>query len=479
MPSGTAPPPPSAAATLQRQQLGVWQIVGINATAATPFTVVSGVAVTAIAVTGQTGLSGALAVVPIVLALLCVGLARMAPHVTGASLLYTYVTAGLGRSAGVAAGGLSQLAYHVLQYGLYGLIGFAAQPLWTAYTGWTPPWWFTALLTIAVVGVLGPRKLTFVVRVVQWLLLGEVSLLAVYGAANLLNPAGPLPWQSLNVLTVTPPMLVMAVLGFETAASYTAAARNGYKTVTWAMIITLAGLTALYVLSVFGLIAAVGADAVVDQARAHEDLLFLLAQNNLGDFWVKLGQALFFTSVLGGALSTHVTCSSHTYSLAAEGAWLRVLGTMDPRTGTPLRASRAQSGLGVLVVLLVVGLDGDPLLDLFYLGGTAGALALLALVAVSIVVFTVKHRAKRPLRSSFAASVAAAVLLVVTLGFALAQFATLLGPSASPIRVWGVPLAFAAVFVAALGRGLYLRRYREKDFLRLGTGPSATGSTQA
>ncbi|WNV83076.1 APC family permease [Umezawaea sp. Da 62-37] len=485
------------------------QILAIVATAATPMTVCVGVVATSIIVTGEIGLPAGFLAVPVLLSLFFVGQTSMASRVPGPGMLYSYVSAGAGRPLGAGAAAVSLLAYNLLQVGLYGLIGGAAEPLLAEVFGAVPPWWVSALALCALVAVLGPRKLKVLAAVLQILLVLEVGTLAVYGAANLTHAVnGTVPWHALNPVLLFGPgaavLLLMSLLGsigIESGAAYISKARDGHRTVWWAMMIATVGAAVIYVLFTVGVIAAVGADAVVDTARAQNvGMVFELARLHLGETAVPIGQLLLCTSIAAAALSLHATCNAHAYALACEGLLPRALSRVNPRTDQPSTASAAQCVLG-LAAIVVFAVAGWPPQDaLFYGGGTAGALAVLlvlTLTAIAIAFYfwrehhrIVVQRRNAPLdhgeaapddrttpflRTRLVPSISA-VLLAAVLVLIVIKFDTLLGPTAEPVHQWGIFGVVAVALAAGIARALYLRRHHYEIYLRLGRGPAASPS---
>ncbi|MGL1297148.1 hypothetical protein ACSTKD_00240, partial [Vibrio parahaemolyticus] len=64
---------------------------------------------------------------------------------------YTYVTAGLGRVAGLSAGLLAWVSYNLLQIGLWGLFGTMAHGMLAAVFGLDVPWWAASLVGVVLV----------------------------------------------------------------------------------------------------------------------------------------------------------------------------------------------------------------------------------------------------------------------------------------------------------------------------------------
>jgi hypothetical protein len=119
------------------------------------------------------------------------------------------------------------------------------------------------------------------------------------------------------------------------------------------------------------------------------------------------------------------------------------LGRTSARTGALIVASLAQSGLALIVIIVYTVAGWDPLVQLFYWGGTIGGIGILTLLAMTsfavIGFFARPHRSTVTTEpeSAWATRIAPAVaglLLCLTLFLALKNLPTLLGvPTDHPI----------------------------------------------
>ncbi len=111
------------------------------------------------------GAPGAYLLVATVLALFAVSFGDEHPHHQRAGAFYAYVTAGLGRPLGMAAGLVAVLAYNVLVLYVVGLIGYFAHQTFLDELGVDLPWWLYAGVALGTALVLGIRGLELNVRV--------------------------------------------------------------------------------------------------------------------------------------------------------------------------------------------------------------------------------------------------------------------------------------------------------------------------
>jgi amino acid transporter/ribosomal protein S18 acetylase RimI-like enzyme len=388
--------------SLARDRLGVAAVLGCVMSAAAPLTIVAGLVSTAFAVTGVVALPAAFAVVGLVLGVFSAGYVTMSRHLPHSGALYAYVSHGLGRPAGVSAAWVSLVSYSALETALYGIVGAAVDPLISEWTGLDLPWWIAALAAWALVAVRGVLRVDLNGRILGILLVGEVIVICGYDLAWLAHPAAGLDWSLLSPAALTGPgvgsVLAIAILGFtgfETGTVLVEEAKNPRRTVPAATYLAVATVGLLYGVSSWAMAAATGTTGIADSARRLGPMLpFTLAQTDLGAGAARLGQCLFATSILAAMISFHGTTSRYLFALGRE----RVLPGWFERTshrGAPKTASLAQSALAVTVILVWAAAGWDPVLSLFYLAGTSGALGvitLLLVVAVAVVGFFAADR---------------------------------------------------------------------------------------
>lgn len=485
--------PSNVATALAADRLGVPSVVFFVMSAATPLTVVAGVVTTGYAVTGITGLPVAFVVIGAVLALFCVGYVSMARHVANAGAFSAYVSQGIGRPVGVAGAWVAVAAYNALQIGLYGAIGAAATPLLNTWFGVEVAWWMVALIAWAIVAVLGQLHVDLNGRVLAVLLIAEVAVIVVYSIANLANPASRnITFDTLDPTALFQPgvgaILALGVLGFvgfEGAVVYSEEARDPQRTIRIASYTAVGVIAGLYTLGSWALSVATGPDQIVTQSQTNStELIFQLANSHLGALIVDIGRILFVTSVLAAMISFHNTTARYIFALGREGVLPEILGRTSPRTGSPRLGSLIQTALGLVVIVLYAIAGWDPLVRLFFWGGTAGGLGVLFLIAttsIAIIAYFLRHPAGETVWRRLIAPVLAAVLLLIVVALALANFATLLGVEpTSPLR-WGIPLAYLVIAALGVAWALTLRHRRPTVYAAIGLGAKSattTGTTE-
>lgn len=488
----SAPAPPAfspVSDTLAANRLGVPQVVFFVMSAATPLTVTAGVVTTAYAATGLLGLPSAFVAVGLLLTLFSVGYVAMARKVGNCGAFYSYLAHGLGRPIGVAGAWVALLAYNSLQIGLYGAIGVAATPLLDQWFGLTPSWWVIALLAWGLTAALGLLRVDVNGKLLAVLLLAEVAVIVVFSATDLLHPAGgSISFAALSPGNLFGPgvgaLLVLAVLGsvgFESAVVFSEESKNPKRTVPMATYLSVGLIAALYTFSSWAMTVAVGPDRIVTTSREQgTEVIFNLANANLGATAATIGHTLFTTSLVAAMIAFHNTTSRYMYALGREGVLPRSVGRTSARTGSPHVASMAQSALGLTVIIAYALAGWDPLVTLFYRGGTGGGLGVLLLIAatsIAVVVFFIRHPSGETLWRRRIAPTLAMIALGVVVVLALDNVDVLLGVPPDHPLVWAIPAAFAVAAALGASWGLILRAFQPAVYARIGLGAKAALAT--
>jgi amino acid transporter len=188
---------------------------------------------------------------------------------------------------------------------------------------------------------------------------------------------------------------------------------------------------------------------------------------------VDIGRVLFVTSVLAAMISFHNTTARYIFALGRERVLPGILGRTSPRTGSPTRGSLIQTVIGLAVIVGYAVAGWDPVVQLFFWGGTAGGLGVLLLIAttaIAIICYFLRHPAGETLWRRLIAPVLAAVALAIVVVLALANFATLLGVEpTSPLR-WAIPGAYLVIAILGVIWALTLKSSRPAVYAAIGLG---------
>ncbi|MET9342171.1 APC family permease [Nonomuraea sp. NPDC003804] len=470
-----------AARGLASDRLGIPAVVYFVISATAALTVVAGGVPAAYAITGVLGLPLAFLLLGAVLALFSFGYLEMARRVRNAGAFYAFVAQGLGRPLGVGAAWMTLLAYNGLQIGLYGLVGAATSPLVAELSGLTVPWWAVALVAWAVVALLGMLRVDVNSKVLAVLLLGELAVVLLFNAANLLNPAAggldlaPLSPQQLFVPGVGA-LFVFAIAsfaGFESSAVFTEEAKNPARTIPVATFLALAVLAGLYALSAWSTAVSTGTGQVVARSQAESSALFFnLLGANAGAGAASVAYIVWSTSVIASLIAFHNAIARYVFALGRERA-LPAVFARTSRRGAPVAGSLAQSGAALLVIVLWAAAGLDPVRQLFVAVGSFGGfgtLALLVVTSVAVIVFFARRPGIENLWRRLVAPGLAGCALGVVLAFGVGNFDTVLGVGpGSPWR-WILPAIYPLAAVAGVVWALRVRAGRPDVYAGIGLG---------
>ncbi|BEL08663.1 APC family permease [Actinoplanes sichuanensis] len=443
-------------ARLKTGALGAAGITFLVVAAAAPLTVMTGVAPLAVSIGGIGAPVGYL-LAGLVLTVFAVGFTAMTRHTRGAGAFYSYITLGLGRPLGAAAGLLAVLSYNALQIGVYGLLGVQFAGAWTRFTGTGAPWWIFTAIGIAGVWALGRRGIDVGAKVIGTLLIAETAILALLVAGVLTK--GQLTAGTFTPSAVTSPgMLAIlgfcfaAFMGFESTALYRGEARRPDRSIPRATYASVAFLGLFYCLVVWAIVQAFGDERVVEAAGTDPTGLFFTAMDTFVGAWASdLMYVLVLTSVLASQLAFHNAINRYAFSLAHDGLLPAAFGRTHPRFLSPAAAGAAQTILAAVVVAGFALAGADPYLQLLLLVNTPGAIGVVtlqALTSAAVLAYFLRRRGVSGSRVAIAAGGLALILLSVVLYLLIDNIALLTGAA------FGANAALVAVVPAILAAGV-------------------------
>ena len=482
---GTAEDPPP---TLGPARVGVAAVTFFALAATAPLLVLITVVPAALARGGGPLVPLTFVAVAIVLVLFAAGYAAMAHRAPYAGAIYSYVSRGLGRPAGVASAWLALGSYLALQLGIYGIAGVAAAPLLHTWFHVEAQWWMVAAGCWLLVALGGTIRVEVLSGLLALLVLAEVAVAAGFAAANVIAPAGDrfaresfLPAHPAGIDRPALGLLLavgaLAFVGFETTGTYaeeTMRPRREAGQATYASVVVFGLLLAF---SSWSVLAGAGPGQVTALARARgPELLFDLAGARLPPWAVLTGRAVLLATLVAAALSLHNAMARYLYTLAREKVLPAGLGRTAARTAAPRAASLTQSAAAA-VALAVVYLAGvrSPAILAHRLTVVGGLGVLVLLLATSLAALL--HLNRVPNGEGAWGRFLAPILSTVALGtlgyLAFWNIPSLLGVPPDSALVWLVPAGLTAVAGAGLVHGVALRGARPALYAGIGQGGTA------
>jgi len=472
----TSPAADAAGGTgLRRAAIGTWGVVFLVISAAAPLSTLAGIGPIAVLVGGVSA-PLVYAVAGVVLAVFSVGFLFTARHLKPMGGFYTYVTAGLGRVVGLAAGVLAWVSYNLLQIGLWGLFGVMAEGMLGTVFGIAVPWYVAAVVGVVLVLGLAALGVDVGAKVLGVLLVLETAMLLLLAAAILAQRAGQLDLAALAPENVfTPSMLAIlgfgfaAFMGFESTVLYRAEARDPERTIPRATYVAVAFLAIFYAATLWVVLQAFGSAEVAGVIAEDPASFFFVATGRyLGDWAVATMFLLIVSSIFAGQLAFHNAINRYSFALSRDGILPRPFARTNGR-GAPWFAGVLQSLVAAVVVIAFAAASLDPLTQLVILvnsPGVYGILTLQLLASIAVVVFIVRNRALPRRWYVLPAAVASIVLMAVLVVVLVVTIDSLTG--AGPV-INGMILAVVPV-VLGIGAivAVVLRRRGSETFDAIG-----------
>jgi amino acid transporter len=289
-----------------------------------------------------------------------------AREIHAAGSLYDYVTRGLGKRIGTAAGWLYYGGVMALLTGLLLLIGgyiqstivtdFKVNPL--------PSWFWTLLVIVLITGILyfGVRlstrtQLTLALISITVVTVFFITVIAKLGSANSFRPFRPSAavdgWSGIFFGVLYG---VLMFVGFETAANLAEETPRPRRDIPIAVMATAAFATVFFVLAAYVEVAGFHYNLKTLTAAASAPLFALGAAKSAGGYggtWIdRLLELVVLFDMLAVAIGCAVSASRGIFALARDRHIPAPLAAVSERRGTPLGATVFVCA-GAVVVLLV------------------------------------------------------------------------------------------------------------------------------
>lgn len=454
-----APASPAPARGLGEGRLGVLAITFFVISAAGPLVAMAGGIPVAMLFGNGAGMPVLFVALTILLLLFSIGYTAMARRFVNAGAFYALVQAGLGRSAGGAAGIIALLGYNAMQIALYGLFGTAAGQLAQATIGLVLPWWAFALPVALVIGSLGYRQIDLSVALLGLLCAGEYLVILFLDVA-IVTKGGAHgvslePFAARHVLSGSPMIGLMlgfsAFIGFEATAIYSEEAKDPDRSIPLATYASVLLIGVFYAVSTWALVIGLGTaqtDVLLRAAADPSELLFGVARQFAGASVEMIMRCLFVTSIFAGMLAFHNAIARYCFALGRDGILFARCGQSHPRHRSPHIGSLAQTTLALACIVLFAVMGSHPVLTVFAVPtalGTLAVLVLMVLTSVSIIAYFLRLPGLRP--AIIASSLVAAIGLGAVTLMATMRFDLMAGADAG----WVVALPLAILLAALVG----------------------------
>ena len=482
---------------LHKNAVGLIGVLFLTVTGAAPMTAMLGNVPFAAGFGNGTYVPAAFALATIVLTIFSIGYAAMAAKVSSVGGFYSFISQGLGRDLGMAAGFASLASYSVFEASLNGIFAFFANSYISSHFGIDIPWIYLSLFAILLAAILSYLDVQLSAAVLGVALVLEVAALLVFDAAVLTAKGGTsFSTESLNILGVMTDVTAQKIgeneivagaaavgvfmafwswVGFEMAPNYAEESRDPKHIVPRSLYISVIGLGIFYTITSWCAVSAFKTEGDMLVKAVKDSGNFFIGP--MGEFVSPLGAeimaVLIITSAFACGMAFHNTAARYMYSLAREGVLPHFLARTHPRFKSPHIASTAQAVLAATWVgLFAYFLGTDNPNDQAYLGvytllavlGTMLLLILQAVVSLAIIVYFRKNGGGG-LISTIIAPVVAFVAQMYLVYLLVAKLETFGGVGAFGSNI---PLIAAAIFAVGLVWGLVLRVAAPETHARIG-----------
>lgn len=400
------------------------------------------------------------------------GVVGMARHMVRPGALYTYITAGLGRIAGLA-GGLGALTTYILYAATsYMMVAIMGQPLITALHGPSLPWWVWSLIAWIGVSILTLLNIDVSTRVLGFLLCLEVIAVLLWEVRVMANggpdgrglniATGPHGGESIGVAMI---FAVSVLTGFEVLQVFRNETPNPERAIPRATYLSVSLVAAFYTVGAYVYLVAFGADAAVasvaDPANNYIASVATYAGVVVGD----IAKVLMVTSALAAQLTYQNVAARYAFAFANDRVLPSWFAAVHPRFRAPTRSAALVAGTVLILDTIVVVLQIDVLAAFVTLAALAGFLMMVLYLAVSIAVFFYFRRNPELERSTWKTKVAPAISTVGFLVIVVAATinrATMTGGDETVATWCLVVIAFMLAAYAAYA--LWLSTHRPKTW---------------
>jgi len=457
--------------------MGVGELVMNVLAFSSPLTTVAGTLPVMLLFSGHTA-PGIYLLVTLMLLIFSVGFVKMSRSVEAPGGFYSFVTAGLGKPAGLGGALLALVGYIFIGFFAPSLFALTLQSFVVNTLGGPDiPWYWYGLGIIAITTLLAYNRIDLSAKVLTVVMLLESTVVIIFDVAafasgDVSQGVGfSMPWITDAGLGLALLFAVGNFFGFEATVIYRDEVKNPDRTIPRATYLAVVGIGLFYAVAAWAYTAFLGADNVQEEAKANTVNLFNDGATVLvGKIFADVGIVLLITSILASMLSIQNIAARYSFSLASDGALPKVLGRVHPRHKSPYVSA---VGVGLLwavatVVFTVVGVAPEALYPIASGSGTFSVLLLMFITSFAVLVYFVRRRSFAP--DSVWKTIVAPIVSVVFLGLitylAIANYPELIGGSALMTAIF-MTFTFA-LFIGGILYAYVLRQKRPDVYARLG-----------
>lgn len=434
----------------------------------------------------------------IVLTIFSVGYAAMAAKVSSVGGFYSFISLGLGRDIGMAAGVASLASYSVFEASLTGLFAFFANSWISTHFGINVPWIYLALFAVVLGWFLSYFDVKLSAAVLGIALILEVVILSIFDYGVIASGSANFNTDALNLLKVATPVAEQKVgdvdiaagaaavgifmafwswVGFEMAPNYAEESRDPKHIIPRSLYYSVIGLGLFYIFTSWCAISAypTEGDMLVKATKDSGNFFLSPISQFVGPWASELMAVLILTSSFACGLAFHNTAARYAYSLGREGVLPGFLGRTHSVYKSPHVASTLQSVLAAVYLGLFaffLGTD-DPnaqayvaIYTMLAILGTMLLLILQAIVSLAVIAYFRKHHSEDA--GVFATLISPIIAFVAQIYLVYLLVANLATFGGSGSFGENIPYIAAAILLIGLVWGLALRVVSPETHAKIG-----------
>jgi amino acid transporter len=397
---------------LKPNAIGLWGVIFVGVTGAAPISAMLFNVPFAVGFGTGKYTPAAFLFATLILTIFTVGYVTMARKIRAAGGFYSFISHGLGRELGMAAGICGALAYSLFEVSLLGGFAYFANNNFHDWFGWNIPWPLFAVFAMVLISVLCYFDVELSVRILGVALIGEVIILTIFDLL-VFGQGGKTGIQagSLNMFKLGSPGVGLAAgvgvflafwswVGFEAIPNYAEESRNPRRIVPLATLLSVVGLGVGYVITSLAFVSSFAPDKLVKAAQDPTGPFFV-AMRDFGSHWLATIMEVFIlTGSFACAMAFHNVAMRYFYAMGREGILPRALGRTHPTHKSPYIASITQTCVAAVIVL-AWGLSAGfgKAYDVAYVRiytmmavqGVVWILAIQAICALAVIVYHRRH----------------------------------------------------------------------------------------
>jgi amino acid transporter len=461
--------------------IGVVELIFSVLAFAAPMLVVASFMAIVISV-GGVGAPLVFGVTTLVLLLFCVGYVKMTNYLPNPGAFYAYITAGLGKRAGLGASSLAVFGYSLFALGSGSFFGVLTNNFVVETLGGPElPWWIYSIACFVVTGTLGYLEIGLSVKLLSAVLALEVVMVTIFNIAVTKDggPEGrslaPLDPGSLDISGLGLAVVFASVcfLGFEATAVFREETKNPERTVPRAAYLSVLLIGGFYIFSAWAMITAYGTENILGAIDADFAAVFPDAMATYVGAWGRdVVLALAVGSCFACMLAVQNILSRYCFHLGADRILPAKLGRVHPRHGSPYVSSVVVAASIITMFAVFAVTSADPGIMYALLSGTGGVVIMLLmfLTSLAVVVFFVRRRGeitspKDQWTARIAPGISAAGIGIV-IYLSLKHFDVVTG--GSDVVATALQVLIFAVFAAGWLYATWLRSNRPDVFVTIG-----------